>query len=223
MQILYKKEEIKNKENPIVYGIFNDGDLILDYNPELHYIANDFIDFNKFYLDENNELKKKEDLELYQVGLFTLEEGWYFDENKSLIKIPRPHNFCHWDEKEKKWIDNLEYAVEFKEQELKRIREEKIEENIVYNGNKYQVRSGDLRNLDDAERAIVRGAKTLDDMILWRMADNSEQRVTYRDLQTVIDMRALRKPEIYGWFIATIHKLYACKTVKEVMDLKWGE
>lgn len=178
-------------------------------------------DIDLFLYDkEKQEVRRKTKKELYDNGLYTLKIGEIFDETSQDFKtLDQPSRWHTWNGKE--WEVDIEDVINFKREELKKVREEKISENIEVHGFVFQVREKDLENFEDVARAIRRKKKTEEDTRAWILADNSIKVFTYAQLLDVLDERALRKEKIFDEYGTLIIKLQQAKTLEEIENIKF--
>lgn len=178
-------------------------------------------DIDLFLYDkEKQEVRRKTKKELYDNGLYTLKIGEIFDETSQDFKtLDQPSRWHTWNGKE--WEVDIGTVKKIKRFELKRIREQKISENIEVHGFVFQVREKDLENFEDVARAIRRKKKTEEDTRAWILADNSIKVFTYAQLLDVLDERALRKEKIFDEYGTLIIKLQQAKTLEEIENIKF--
>lgn len=131
----------------------------------------------------------------------------YIYENKKIIYSP-----------------NLDRIKKEKREELKKIRDSKIRDNISLYGVEFQVRNDvDIENFKDVERGLQRGFKQLTDKRFWILADNSIKEFTYEQLSKVLDEKAKRKEEIFNKFGLLSMELEKADTVEKIENIKWDE
>lgn len=178
-------------------------------------------DIDLFLYDkEKQEVRRKTKKELYDNGLYTLKIGEIFDETSQDFKtLDQPSRWHTWNGKE--WEVDIEDVINFKREELKKVREEKISENLEVHGAMFQVREKDLENFEDVARAIRRGKRQLTDRRIWVLADNSVKEFTYAQLLDVLDERAERKDKIFAQFAILSMQLEKCENVDEIENIKF--
>lgn len=178
-------------------------------------------DIDLFLYDkEKQEVRRKTKKELYDNGLYTLKIGEIFDETSQDFKtLDQPSRWHTWNGKE--WEVDIEDVINFKREELKKVREEKISENLEVHGAMFQVREKDLENFEDVARAIRRGKRQLTDRRIWVLADNSVKEFTYAQLLDVLDERAERKDKIFAQFAILSMQLEKCENVDDIEKIKW--
>ena len=148
----------------------------------------------------------------------SLEEGEKV-ENKKLIKLEKPSQFHSWNGQE--WIADLERAKKEKRNELKEIRNQKIEENIEVHGSVFQVRNSDKENFDDVELMMRTGEIDENYQKNWVLADNSIKSFTAQQIIDVWKERTKRKDKIFQEFGALSIKLEKCDSVQKVQKIIW--
>lgn len=180
-------------------------------------------DIDLFLYDkEKQEVRRKTKKELYDNGLYTLKIGEIFDETSQDFKtLDQPSRWHTWNGKE--WEVDIEDVINFKREELKKVREEKISENLEVHGAMFQVREKDLENFEDIARAIRRKKKTEEDTRAWILADNSIKVFTYAQLLDVLDERALRKEKIFNIYGQLSMQLQQAKDIEQIENISWKE
>lgn len=180
-------------------------------------------DIDLFLYDkEKQEVRRKTKKELYDNGLYTLKIGEIFDETSQDFKtLDQPSRWHTWNRKE--WEVDIEDVINFKREELKKVREEKISENLEVHGAMFQVREKDLENFEDIARAIRRKKKTEEDTRAWILADNSIKVFTYAQLLDVLDERALRKEKIFNIYGQLSMQLQQAKDIEQIENISWKE
>lgn len=116
---------------------------------------------------------------------------------------------------------NLDRLKKTKREELKAIRTEKLYENIIVNGDTFQVRKDDLDNFWEVDYMLGTGEVTETDTRNWILADNSIKTFTYAQLMNVLTEFIKRKAEIFEKFGVLSIKLEACKSAEEIEAIKW--
>ncbi|MDK4498430.1 DUF4376 domain-containing protein [Fusobacterium necrophorum] len=147
-----------------------------------------------------------------------LEEGEKI-ENKKLIKFEKPSEYHSWNGEE--WIADLQRAKKEKRNELKEIRNQKIEENIEVHGSVFQVRNSDKENFDDVELMMRTGEIDENYKKNWVLADNSIKGFTAQQIIDVWKERTKRKDRIFQEFGALSIKLEKCNSVEKVQKITW--
>lgn len=226
MKYIFDKTKIQNKQlnTNNFLGILNDDEnekiIFKKYETVAFSTQNNF-DMNTIYYDEEtNEIKKKNKVQLFKEGTYQLEEGEIFHEDtQEFTTIEQPSKWHTWNGKT--WEVDIEEVKKIKRFELKRIREQKISENIEVHGFVFQVREKDLENFEDVAIAILRKKKTEEDTRAWILADNSIKVFTYAQLLDVLDERALRKEKIFDEYGTLIIKLQQAKTLEEIENIKF--
>lgn len=178
-------------------------------------------DIDLFLYDkEKQEVRRKTKKELYDNGLYTLKIGEIFDETSQDFKtLDQPSRWHTWNGKE--WEVDIGTVKKIKRFELKRIREQKISENIEVHGFVFQVREKDLENFYDVDFAIRRKERELTDTKHWVLADNTIHEFTYAQLLDVLSERAKRKENIFEKFGMLSMQLEQCETIEEVEKIRW--
>lgn len=226
MKYIFDKTKIENKQLNInnFLGILNDDEdekiIFKKYETVAFSTQNNF-DMKTIYYDaETNEIKKKNKVQLFKEGVYQLEEGEIFHEDtQEFTTIEQPSEWHTWNGKT--WEVDIEEVKKIKRFELKRIREQKISENIEVHGFVFQVREKDLENFEDVARAIRRGKRQLTDRRMWVLADDSVKEFTYAELLDVLDERAERKDKIFAQFAILSMQLEKCENVDEIEKINW--
>lgn len=226
MKYIFDKTKIENKQLNInnFLGILNDDEdekiIFKKYETVAFSTQNNF-DMNTIYYDEEtNEIKKKNKVQLFKEGTYQLEEGEIFHEDtQEFTTIEKPTRYHTWNGKI--WEVDIEEVKIFKRFELKRIREEKIAENIEVHNFVFQVREKDLENFYDVDFAIRRKERELTDTKHWVLADNTIHEFTYAQLLDVLSERAKRKENIFEKFGMLSMQLEQCETIEEVEKIRW--
>lgn len=120
-----------------------------------------------------------------------------------------------------KYSPNIDRLKKLKREELKAVRTNKLYENIIVNGDAFQVRKDDLENFWEVDYMLKRGEVTETDTKNWILVDNSIKTFTYSQLMNVLTEFIKRKSEIFEKFGALSIKLEACKSAEEIEAIKW--
>lgn len=120
-----------------------------------------------------------------------------------------------------KYSPDLDKLKKIKREELKTIRTEKLYENIIVNGDTFQVRKDDLDNFWEVDYMLRKGEVTETDTRNWILADNSIKTFTYAQLMNVLTEFIKRKAEVFEKFGALSIKLENCESVEEIEAIKW--
>ena len=167
----------------------------------------------------DNNIREKTREELVEEGIeIELQEGEVI-QDKKLITFPKPSEYHAWNGHE--WIADLERAKKEKRNELKEIRNQKIEENIEVHGSVFQVRNSDKENFDDVELMMRTGEIDENYQKNWVLADNSIKSFTAQQIIDVWKERTKRKDKIFQEFGALSIKLEKCDSVQKVQKIIW--
>ena len=168
---------------------------------------------------KDGELREMTRDEMVENGIsINLEDG-EFIENKKLIKVEKPSIYHKWNGKE--WIVNIEELKENKREELKRIRTDKLYENININGNEFQVRQGDLDNFWDIDYMIKNNSIQLTDKRNWILADNTIKEFSYAELLQILNEFIKRKAIIFEKFGILSYKLTQANAINDIELIDW--
>lgn len=130
-------------------------------------------------------------------------------------------NYILSEANELKYVFNLEQAKLEKREELKSIRNQKIQSDIEVHGSVFQVRDSDKENFDDVGLMIRTGEIDYDYKKHWVLADNSIKEFTARQIIDVWKERTKRKDKIFLEFGQLSMKLAACNNIEEIEAIKW--
>ncbi|WP_261787564.1 DUF4376 domain-containing protein [Fusobacterium necrophorum] len=167
----------------------------------------------------DNNIREKTREELVEEGIeIELQEGEVI-QDKKLVTFPKPSEYHAWNGHE--WIADLERAKKEKRNELKEIRNQKIEENIEVHGSVFQVRNSDKENFDDVELMMRTGEIDENYQKNWVLADNSIKSFTAQQIIDVWKERTKRKDKIFQEFGALSIKLEKCDSVQKVQKIIW--
>lgn len=120
-----------------------------------------------------------------------------------------------------KYSPNLDRLKKTKREKLKNIRTEKLYENIIVNGDTFQVRKDDLENFWEVDYMLKRREVAETDTRNWILVDNSIKTFTYSQLMNVLTEFIKRKAGIFEKFGVLSIKLETCKSVEEIEAIKW--
>lgn len=216
---IYKKEKgIKNEWYCL--GVFNENEEIpKELEKEIIFISDDGIDDTYYYDTETNEVKKKSKYQLYKDGIYFLKAGEK-EENGKIIEITQPTDFHKWNGTE--WVVDIGELKLQKREELKRIRDKSIRDNISLYGVEFQVRDDiDIENFKDVERGIEKGYAKPDDKRFWILADNTMAEFTNEQLSKVLDEKAKRKEQIFNKYGILSHQLAQANTIDDIELIEW--
>ncbi|XGU46890.1 DUF4376 domain-containing protein [Fusobacterium necrophorum subsp. funduliforme] len=115
----------------------------------------------------------------------------------------------------------LEDVKKQKREELKKIRNQKIEENIEVYGSVFQVRNSDKEHFDDVDLMIRTNEINENYKKNWVLADNSVKEFTAQQIIDVWKERTKRKDKIFIDFGSLSMKLQSCNSVEEIEKIKW--
>lgn len=150
-----------------------------------------------------------------------------FGELENSIEIEVDDNFCFDANKIYSYVDGkLEYTVNLDElkaqkiEELKMIRDEKISENLEYDGACYQVRNEDIQKflLKILEHELMPESNVKE---VWRLANNTYKEITFDDIKNILKVYGDRQREIFNTFYVLDKKLEIAKSVEEIESIKW--
>lgn len=108
-----------------------------------------------------------------------------------------------------------------KREELKKIRIDKLYENIKIGGNEFQVRQEDLDNFWDIDYMIKNNSIQLTDKRNWILADNTIKEFTYAELLEVLNEFIKRKSIIFEKFRILSHQLSQTNTIDDIKLIEW--
>lgn len=227
MFIIYtkdKKPQVKftvNLTREEVKELMKDN-LFLDY-PELN--KEDFIIVEQEQVfkhpinDNTGIIREMTREELVEIGVeVSLEEGEVIKGNK-IIKLARPSKYHKWNGKE--WTVDIKEVKENKRQELKTIRANKIDEDIVVSDDPFQVKERDLNNLYNIKTIADLNPAIKTQKVTWILADNRDKEFTFGQIMNVLVAYIMRKQELFTKFAALTEKLEACTTVEEIEKIVW--
>lgn len=115
----------------------------------------------------------------------------------------------------------LEDVKKQKREELKKVRNQKIEENIEVYGSVFQVRNSDKEHFDDVDLMIRTHEINENYKKKWVLADNSVKEFTAQQIIDVWKERTKRKDKIFIDFGSLSMKLQSCNSVEEIEKIKW--
>lgn len=116
---------------------------------------------------------------------------------------------------------NIDRLKKLKREEFKDIRNQKLYENIVVNGDTFQVRKDDLENFWEVDYMLKKGEVTETDTRNWILADNSIKTFTYSELMSVLTAFISRKSKIFDRFGELSIRLSMCNSVEEIEQIEW--
>lgn len=108
-----------------------------------------------------------------------------------------------------------------KREELKKIRIDKLYENIKIGDNEFQVRQEDLDNFWDIDYMIKNNSIQLTDKRNWILADNTIKEFTYAELLEVLNKFIKRKSIIFEKFGILSHQLAQTNTIDDIELIEW--
>ena len=120
-------------------------------------------------------------------------------------------------------IITLEDVKNKKREELKKIRNQKIEANIEVHGSVFQVRNSDKENFDDVGLMIRTGEIDEEYKKNWVLADNSIKEFTAQQIMDVWKERTKRKDKIFQEFGILSMELEKANSIEEIEKIDWSE
>lgn len=214
---IFDKEKAKLNQWQLLDVI--DDNKQIDEENICYWVGNEYPTFSMFYDEQKNIIREKTKYEKFICNEYQLKDGEYI-ENREIKKTEKPNKHSFWENN--KWTTDILLLKRFKREELKKIRDTKVRENISLYGAEFQVRNEkDIENFKDVERALDKGFRQLTDKIFWVLADNSTKEFTYEQLSKVLDEKAKRKEEIFKKFILLSKELEKANTIEEIENIKW--
>ena len=137
------------------------------------------------------------------------------------FEFTKPLNDYIYEGNEIKYSPNIERLKQLKREEFKDIRNQKLYENIVVNGDTFQVRKDDLENFWEVDYMLEKGEVTETDTRNWILADNSIKTFTYSELMNVLTAFISRKSKIFDRFGELSIRLSMCNSVEEIEQIEW--
>ena len=207
-----------------VYSVYAEDIADVKNNPQGYYdkYSQDLIITDVEYSNpilENGKLREMTREEKIVLGLdVSLEEGEVIKGNK-IIKLARPSKYHKWNGKE--WTVDIEEVKENKRQELKTIRANKIDEDILVSGDPFQVKERDLNNLYNIKTIADLNPAIKTQKVTWILADNTAKEFTYEQIMNVLVAYIMRKQELFTKFAVLTERLEACTTVEEIEKIVW--
>ena len=207
-----------------VYSVYAEDIADVKNNPQGYYdkYSQDLIITDVEYSNpilENGKLREMTREEKIVLGLdVSLEEGEVIKGNK-IIKLARPSKYHKWNGKE--WTVDIEEVKENKRQELKTIRANKIDEDILVSGDPFQVKERDLNNLYNVKTIADLNPAIKTQKVTWILADNTAKEFTYEQIMNVLVAYIMRKQELFTKFAVLTERLEACTTVEEIEKIVW--
>ena len=218
------KKYVYNKEKGIknewyCLGVFEKNEEIpKELEKEIIFTSDDGIDDTYYYDIKTNEIKKKSKYQLYKNGIYFLQAGEK-EENGEIIERTQPTEFHKWNGIE--WVVDIEELKLQKREELKKIRTDKLYENIKIGDNEFQVRQEDLDNFWDIDYMIKNNAIQLTDKRNWILADNTIKEFTYAELLGVLNEFIKRKAIIFEKFGILSRQLAQANTIDDIELIEW--
>lgn len=120
-------------------------------------------------------------------------------------------------------LSEIDYLKKQKREELKKIRNQKIEANIEVHGSVFQVRNSDKENFDDVELMMRTGEIDENYKKNWVLADNSIKGFTAQQIIDVWKERTKRKDRIFQEFGILSMELEKCNSIEEIEKITWSE
>lgn len=137
------------------------------------------------------------------------------------FEFTKPLNDYIFEDNKIKYSPNIERLKHLKREEFKDIRNQKLYENIIVNGDTFQVRKDDLENFWEVDYMLEKGEVTETDTRNWILADNSIKTFTYSELMNVLTEFISRKSKIFDRFGELSIRLSMCNSVEEIEQIKW--
>ncbi len=218
------KKYVYNKEKGIknewyCLGVFEKNEEIpKELEKEIIFTSDDGIDDTYYYDIKTNEIKKKSKYQLYKNGIYFLQAGEK-EENGEIIERTQPTEFHKWNGIE--WVVDIEELKLQKREELKKIRTDKLYENIKIGDNEFQVRQEDLDNFWDIDYMIKKNSIQLTDKRNWILADNTIKEFTYAELLEVLNEFIKRKVIIFEKFGILSRQLAQANTIDDIELIEW--
>lgn len=218
------KKYVYNKEKGIknewyCLGVFEKNEEIpKELEKEIIFTSDDGIDDTYYYDIKTNEIKKKSKYQLYKNGIYFLQAGEK-EENGEIIERTQPTEFHKWNGIE--WVVDIEELKLQKREELKKIRTDKLYENIKIGDNEFQVRQEDLDNFWDIDYMIKKNSIQLTDKRNWILADNTIKEFTYAELLEVLNEFIKRKIIIFEKFGILSRQLAQANTIDDIELIEW--
>lgn len=116
---------------------------------------------------------------------------------------------------------SLEELKKIKREELKKIRDSKIHENIEVHGSLFQVREQDTMKFQLIGLGLALGKLNPMDKEKWVLADNTVKDLTNIELVNVLIEKEARERELFAKFIELDSRLQLSKTIEEIEAIKW--
>lgn len=229
MFIYLNKEEAK-KGNSII--ICASESKVENYNEAFENKAIEFIGENlPFYItyeESTNSIREATELEKVERGqlileknqtivnnrIVTYDKNYEKIENQKVIKKTTKELF-------EDGIITLYEVRNNKREELKKIRIDKLYENIKIGDNEFQVRQEDLDNFWDIDYMIKNNSIQLTDKRNWILADNTIKEFTYAELLEVLNKFIKRKSIIFEKFGILSHQLAQTNTIDDIELIEW--
>lgn len=165
---------------------------------------------------DNGNLREATREELVAKGIEVTLEAGEIIQDKKLTKIPQPSKWHTWNGTE--WTVDLEEVKKARIEELKRIRDKKISEDLEVEGALFQVRTEDLQKFFLKKIEFDLGTATTDN---WRLADNTYKEIDFEFIKKILEAYGTRQREMFAKFGMLEHQINNCSTVEEIEAIKW--
>lgn len=137
------------------------------------------------------------------------------------FEFTKPLNDYIFEDNKIKYSPNIERLKHLKREEFKDIRNQKLYENIIVNGDTFQVRKDDLENFWEVDYMLKNREVTGTDTRNWILADNSIKTFTYSELMNVLTAFISRKSKIFDKFGELAIRISMCNSVEEIEQIEW--